>query len=71
MFVMPQKSFLDLNLKPKRGRLTLRRFYHPNAGKGRKKKRLSFGEGRKKKRLGEKKKWKEEEEIRGINCIRV
>jgi hypothetical protein len=32
-FLMPQKLFLDLNLKPRRGRLTLRGFYHPNAGK--------------------------------------
>jgi hypothetical protein len=68
---MPQKLFLDLNLKPKRGMLTLRGFYHPNAEEGRKKKKLSFREGRKKKRLGENKKWKEEEEIRGISCIRV
>jgi hypothetical protein len=49
---MPQKSFLDLNLKPKRGRLTLIGFYHPNVEEGRKKKKLSFQEGRKKKRLG-------------------
>jgi hypothetical protein len=27
------KIVLDSNLKPKRGRLTLREFYHPNAGK--------------------------------------
>ena len=51
---MLQKSFLDLNIKPRRGRLTLRGFYHPNAR-----------EGRKNKRLGENKKWKEEKEIRG------
>jgi hypothetical protein len=30
---MPQKSFLDSNLKFRRERLTLRGFYHPNAGK--------------------------------------
>jgi hypothetical protein len=30
---MPQKSFLDSNLKFRWGRLTLRGFYHPNAGK--------------------------------------
>jgi hypothetical protein len=30
---MPQKLFLDLNLKSKNEWLTLRRFYHPNARK--------------------------------------
>ena len=50
---MPKKSFLDLNLKLRRERLTLRGFYHPNAGERRKKKRLSFGKGRKKKKTPE------------------
>jgi hypothetical protein len=30
---LPQKSFLNLNRKPRRRRLTLKGFYHPNAGK--------------------------------------
>jgi hypothetical protein len=32
-FLIPQKSFLDSNLKPIRGMLTFRGFYHPKAGK--------------------------------------
>jgi hypothetical protein len=32
-FLMPQKSFLNSNLKPRRGRLTLRGFYYPNIKK--------------------------------------
>ena len=48
---MPQKLFLDLNLKPRKEKLSLRGFYHPNVGEKRKKKRLSFREGRKKKKM--------------------
>jgi hypothetical protein len=30
---MPQKSFLDSNLKPRREKLTLKEFYYSNTGK--------------------------------------
>jgi hypothetical protein len=32
-FIIPPKNFVDSNLKSRRERLTLRIFYHPNAGK--------------------------------------